>query len=215
MTAPARGRFLTLEGIEGVGKTTNADFIVRTLAENGRDVLLTREPGGTELAEAIRALALAPRDEAVEPLTEVLLMFAARRQHVARVIGPALAAGQWVVCDRFTDATLAYQGYGRGFPIAQIRTLADWAHADSWPDTTFLFDAPVSVSVERRRQRAGVVDRFEREQVTFFERVRAGYLEIAAAAPERVQVLDAAQPLGGVQAAIAARLAPWLREPSP
>ncbi|MEO1035483.1 MAG: dTMP kinase [Pseudomonadota bacterium] len=200
--AARRGRFITLEGIEGVGKSTHVDFVAERLTEAGRVVLITREPGGTALAEQIRSVVLAPRDEQVEPLAEVLLMFAARRQHVARVIEPALAQGQWVICDRFTDATLAYQGYGRGFSLERIRTLADWCHADAWPDLTLLLDVSVATSVARRATRGSDADRFEAEQQRFFEAVRQGYLELAAAAPERFTVIDAEPPLDDVRNAL-------------
>ena len=202
MTEPVRGRFVSLEGIEGVGKSTNVGFVAEALRSRGIAVTVTREPGGTDLAEAIRELVLAPSDEHVEPLTEVLLMFAARRQHVARVIEPALAKGTWVVCDRFTDATLAYQGFGRGFPIERIRTLADWAHGNAWPDLTLLLDADVTLSVARRRGRGGAEDRFEAEQAAFFERVRDGYLTLARDEPARFRVVDAALDLAAVQVAL-------------
>ncbi len=198
----ARGRFITIEGSEGAGKSTNIAFIAERLREAGVDFVLTREPGGTPLAEAIRQLLLAPGEEPVAENTELLLMFAARAQHIERVIEPALAAGQWVVCDRFTDATYAYQGGGRGIDMGKIGDLEQWVQGKLRPDYTLLLDAPVEVGLERAGRR-GEPDRFEREQQQFFERVRQAYRRLAQQAPERFRVVDAGQPLEAVQQALA------------
>ncbi|NBC23393.1 MAG: dTMP kinase [Gammaproteobacteria bacterium] len=193
-----RGRFITVEGIEGVGKSTNVGFICERIGAAGYAVVSTREPGGTPLAEDIRDLVLAEREEAVPPAAELLLMFAARAVHLENLVRPALERGDWVVCDRFTDATLAYQGYGRGQDVERIRQLADIVHPDLRPDLTLLLDAPLAVSRQRSRDR-GVSDRFENERGAFFERVRAGYLALAEAEPARFAVLDASRPLQAVQ----------------
>lgn len=194
MASPAtRGRLITLEGIEGVGKSTNLRFIADRLAAAGIPFITTREPGGTPLAEEIRALLLAPRDEAVSRQAELLLMFAARAQHVANVIAPALVRGEWVLCDRFTDATYAYQGGGRGMPDADIDALVRIVHPRRQPDLTVLLDAPVTIGMARARARNGDAgpDRFETEQREFFERVRERYLQRAAREPARFRVIDA------------------------
>ncbi|MBI5614771.1 MAG: dTMP kinase [Gammaproteobacteria bacterium] len=198
-----RGRFITLEGIEGVGKTTHGPFVTEHLKALGRDCVLTREPGGTALGEALRAVLLDPKLPGMAPLTELLLMFAARAEHIARVIEPALAAGQWVVCDRFTDATFAYQGGGRGLDAQAIATLEQFVQGALRPDVTVLFDAPVELALERTRHR-GAADRFEQERHDFFRRVRDCYLARAAAEPARFRTVDAAMPLEQVQATLAA-----------
>ena len=199
----ARGRFITLEGSEGAGKSTNLEVISEFLRGLEIDVLVTREPGGTPLAEDVRALLLAVRDEAVDPLAETLLMFAARAQHVAAVIEPALAAGRWVLCDRFTDATRAYQSGGRGVDAASIETLAGLVHPNLEPDLTLFLDVPVDQALERIRGRA--LDRFEREQISFFERVRARYLALAKA-DQRIRVIHAGGSPRHVANAIVAQL---------
>ncbi len=204
-----RGKFITFEGTEGVGKSSNVAFTADTVRGAGFEVIVTREPGGTVLAEELRTLTLTPRDESIEPLTELLLMFAARRQHIAHVIEPALAAGLWVICDRFTDATIAYQGYGRGIDLATIDTLAEWCHPACWPDMTLLLDAPPEITDRRRAERGGT-DRFEREQTEFFAAVRGGYLTEAAKNPERIRVVDAAQSLAAVRRQIASAVADLL-----
>ncbi len=201
--APAR--FLSVEGGEGVGKTTNLNFIRNYLAERGVPIMCTREPGGTPLAEQVRALLLEPREERMDADAELLLMFAARAQHLAQVIRPALAHGEWVLCDRFTDATYAYQGGGRGLSSQRIGQLEQWVHGDLQPDMTLLLDVSVAVGAERTRQRGGL-DRIEREQQDFFERVRCSYLERAARYPERFRLIDAGLPLEDVQWQIAAAL---------
>ena len=191
----ARGAFITVEGGEGAGKSTNIAVVEQWLAEAGIRCVLTREPGGTPLAEAMRQLLLEVRDEPVAPTAELLLMFAARSQHIAEVIEPALARGDWVVCDRFTDATYAYQGGGRGLPGHDIAVLEDLVQGSLRPDLTLLLDAPVELGLERAGQR-GELDRFEQEQVAFFERVRQCYLGRASADPQRFRVIHTDRELG-------------------
>ena len=199
MQAPSRGRFVTLEGIEGAGKTTVARVLSEWLASRGVTARVTREPGGTPLAERVRKIVLDRGDEAVSPRAETLLMFAARSIHVENLIRPALARGEWVVCDRFTDASRAYQGYGRGMDLAWIEQLAGAVHGDLQPDCTLLLDLPVEVGLQRARNRSGMAaDRFEAEAAEFFERVRQGYLQIARSDPKRVRVIDAAAALTSV-----------------
>jgi dTMP kinase len=192
------GKFITVEGIEGVGKSTNMVFIHRQLQAAGRDVVVTREPGGTPLAEAIRALLLDPANTGMDTLCELQLMFAARAEHLAKVIRPALAAGRWVLCDRFTDATYAYQGGGRGVDMAVIARLEDLVQGGFRPDLTLLLDVPVATGLARAGQR-GALDRFEQEQIEFFERVRQAYLDMARKHPGRYRIIDAGQPLEAVQ----------------
>lgn len=196
------GRFITLEGIEGVGKSTHLDFVCRYLRDHGREVVATREPGGTALGEALRQVLLNPAYNGMSGDAELLLMFAARAEHLARVIQPAVAAGRWVVSDRFTDATYAYQGGGRGLDKSRIAALEQWLQGSLRPQLTVLLDAPVAVSLARARQRGGEVDRFEQERHGFFERVRQAYLDIAAAQPQRVRVIDASGDLAAVQGAL-------------
>lgn len=204
------GLFITLEGPEGAGKSTNREYLAELLVQAGIEVVLTREPGGTPLAERIRELLLAPDSEIMAVDTELLLMFAARAQHLAGVIRPALARGAVVLCDRFTDATYAYQGGGRGLAHERIAILEQFVQGDLRPDLTLVFDLPVEVGLARAAAR-GKLDRFEQEQQSFFEAVRQTYLARAAQAPERYRVLDAAQPLSQVQADLAA-LVPALLE---
>lgn len=196
------GKFITFEGIEGVGKSTNIARFTTVIERAGHDVLTTREPGGTPLAERIRAMVAEHGDEPVPEVAELLLVFAARSLHVNNVIVPALAAGTWVVCDRFTDSSRAYQGGGRGLPQADIDLLADWVHGDIWPDLTVLLDAPVATGMDRAGRRSDP-DRFESERVEFFERVRDTYLAIAAREPERFVVIDATRDLDVVQREVA------------
>ena len=198
-----RGRFITLEGSEGAGKSTNVEVAERCLRTLGVDVAVTREPGGTPLAEEVRKLLLSTRDEIVDPLAETLLMFAARAQHVKEVIEPQLAAGRWVLCERFTDATHAYQGGGRGVAAASIDTLATLVHPDLEPDLTLYLDLPVEQALARIAGRQ--LDRFERERRAFFERIRARYLALARD-NARFCVIDAGRPPGEVAVAIEARL---------
>ncbi len=197
-------RFLTIEGIEGVGKTTQVARLSKTLAERGIAHVVTREPGGTPLAEKIRELVLNPREESLPPVAELLLMFAARSVHLANHIEPNLRAGLWVVCDRFTDATYAYQGAGRRMNQDDIRYLETIVQGARRPDLTLLLDVPVDVGLERSRKRdAGkTLDRFERERAEFFERVRGGYLLRARAEPERMAVIDATASMDDVAARI-------------
>jgi dTMP kinase len=200
-----RGLFITVEGVEGVGKSTNLHFIEERLRAAGREVITTREPGGTDLGEQVRALLLDRANTGMSADTELLLMFAARAEHLAQVIRPALAAGQWVLCDRFTDATYAYQGGGRGIDPTRIRLLEDWVQGALRPDATFLLDAPVALGMERAGKR-GALDRFEQEDLAFFERIRGAYLAMAGRDPERYRVIDASQALDAVQARIAAEI---------
>lgn len=194
-----RGRFITVEGGEGVGKSTNIDFLCQLIRSHSLKVLKTREPGGTPTAERIRELLLEHGDEPLSDTAELLLFFAARSLHVENVIRPALAAGTWVVCDRFTDATRAYQGAARGLDRERIETLAGWVHPDLVPDLTLLLDASDSVGLGRAERR-GEADRLEAEARHFHGKVRAGYLELARAEPERFAVIDASRALADVQA---------------
>ena len=196
------GLFITLEGPEGAGKSTNREYLAECLRAQGVEVLLTREPGGTPLAERIRELLLAPTDEIMCADTELLLMFAARAQHLDAVIRPALRRGVVVLCDRFTDATYAYQGGGRGLSAERIRQLENWVQQGLAPDRTLLLDVPVKLGLQRASER-GFPDRFEQEAQAFFERVRASYLEQARLEPSRYRVIDASRPLQEVQDQIA------------
>jgi dTMP kinase len=203
------GRFITLEGIEGAGKSTVARFVVEWLTARGITVCATREPGGTPLAERVRELVLNRQGEPITPVAETLLMFAARSLHVENLIRPALVRGEWVVCDRFTDATRAYQGGGRGVSIEWIAQLADAVQRGLQPDCTLLLDLPVTTGLERVRQRTGSAaptDRFEEEPARFFERVRSAYLELARAAPCRIRIIDASGELAAVKAQVATAL---------
>jgi len=195
------GRFITLEGIEGVGKSTNLEFVADLLRASGREVVVTREPGGTPLAERVRALLLDHADEPVPALAELMLMFAARAIHLENHILPALARGQWIVCDRFTDATYAYQGGGRGQAERRIAELEDWVQGAFRPHLTLLLDADPGIGLARASRR-GESDRFETERQEFFARVRAVYLARAQAEPERIRIIDAAQSLSVVQTQI-------------
>nr|WP_256737487.1 dTMP kinase [Pseudomonas sp. dw_358] len=190
--------FITLEGPEGAGKTTNREYLADQLRQAGIDVVLTREPGGTPLAERIRELLLAPSDEAMHADTELLLVFAARAQHLAEVIRPALARGAVVLCDRFTDATYAYQGGGRGLSQPRIAQLEQFVQGELRPDLTLVFDLPVEIGLARAVAR-GRLDRFEQEGRGFFDAVRTTYLQRAAAEPQRYRLVDAAQSLEQVQ----------------
>lgn len=199
------GKFLTIEGTEGVGKSTNMAFVRTWLEDRGIELVVTREPGGTPLAEEIRALLLAKRSEKVDETAELLLVFAARAQHLAQVIKPALARGAWVLSDRFTDATYAYQGGGRGLSLALIEQLETLVQEQLRPDLTLILDIDVQAGLQRASQR-GELDRFESETLGFFERVREAYRQRAAAAPQRYALVDAGQPLPQVQADIAREL---------
>jgi len=200
-----QGRFITLEGIEGVGKSTNLEFVAGMIREAGHDLLVTREPGGTPLAEQLRRIVLHREDEPVPALAELLLMFAGRCLHLENRIRPALAAGTWVLCDRFTDATFAYQGGGRGQPAARIKALEDWVHANLQPDLTILLDAKPEIGLARAEAR-GDSDRFEKERLEFFRRVRAAYLARAEQFPSRFTVVNAARSLREVRDDIRKRI---------
>jgi dTMP kinase len=194
------GRFLTIEGIEGVGKSTQVARLSRALSERGIAHVVTREPGGTPLAERIRKIVLEVRDEPVPPAAELLLMFAARAVHLTNHVEPSLRRGQWVICDRFIDATYAYQGGGRGLSIDHIRQLETMVLGTRRPDLTVLLDAPVEQALKRahRRNAGADADRFESERAEFFERVRDAYRARAAAEPDRIAVVDASQSVDGV-----------------
>jgi dTMP kinase len=197
-----RGMFITVEGIEGVGKTTNMEYLQQTITAAGRELVVTREPGGTPLGEAIRGLLLDPQYKGMDPDCELQLMFAARAEHLDKVIRPAIEAGRWVLCDRFTDATYAYQGGGRGLDTGKIAALEQLVQGDFRPDLTLLLDVPVEVGLARAGNRSAP-DRFEQEKVDFFERVRQAYLDMAASHDGRYRVIDASQSLTRVQEQLA------------
>lgn len=196
------GLFITVEGIEGVGKTTNIQFIADWLTAKQIPFITTREPGGTPLAEEIREVLLSPREEPVDDTTELLLMFAARAQHLAALIKPTIAKGHWVLCDRFTDATYAYQGGGRGLPMATIAQLEQLVQQSFRPDAVILLDVPAEVGLRRAGKR-GALDRIEKEQASFFDKVRQCYLARAQQSPQIYHVVDASQDLAGVQRQLA------------
>ena len=201
-----RGRFITFEGTEGVGKSTQLENAANTLKNLGVDFIVTREPGGTPMAENIRELLMSPREEPVHETTELLLMFAARAQHLHNRILPALDKGQWVLCDRFTDATFAYQGGGRGVPAERIALLESLVQGEVRPDHVILLDAPVETGMARAKKR-GELDRFEQETLAFFQRIRDTYLARATAMPGNYHVVNAALPLEQVSASVSALLA--------
>jgi dTMP kinase len=203
---PARGRFVTFEGIEGVGKSTQVQLAAQWLRTQGVDVVMTREPGGTPLAEDIRELVLKARSEKLPAQAELLLMFAARSVHLEALIKPALQSGRWVLCDRFTDATFAYQGAGRGVSMERIAELERLVQGGLQPDLTLLLDMPPAQGMQRVQRRGNELDRFESERVEFFERVRQGYLQRARADADRFRILDAAASLQEVQAGVSAAL---------
>lgn len=205
----AKNFFITIEGIEGTGKSTAIAFIRRQLEMAHIPHSVTREPGGTEIADAIRRLLLAHYQEPMDMDTELLLMFASRAQNLAQVIKPALAEGKWVLCDRFTDASYAYQGGGRGVPKQRIATLENWVHADLQPDLVILLDAPVATGLARIEERK-TKDRIEREKAQFFERVRAAYLERAQQNPQRYKIIDANRPVAEVEQQLVRTLEPYL-----
>mgnify|MGYP001816237962 CR=1 FL=1 len=206
-----RGRFVTLEGGEGAGKSTNLTYVRERLEQRGIRLLLTREPGGTGLGEKIRALLLDPNNADMVSDAELLLMFAARAQHLQEVIQPALQTGTWVLCDRFTDATYAYQGYGRGIELERIAVLEQWVQGERRPDLTLLMDLPVEMGLERAGRRSEP-DRFERQTLAFFERVRNGYLNLAQAEPQRFRVIDASQSLHEVSEQVSAVIHAFLAD---
>jgi len=199
------GRFITFEGIDGAGKSTQIQVVADVLRARGIDVVLTREPGGTPLAEALRTLVL---NEPMDASTETLLLFAARSDHLERVLRPALAAGRWVLCDRFTDATYAYQAGGRGVPAERIATLEQWVHPDLQPDLTLLFDVPPEIAAQRLSQ-ARAADRFESEQLGFFGAVRRLYLERAASFPARFFVVDSTASPEDIRGQLTNLMARW------
>ncbi len=203
------GKFIAVEGSEGAGKTTQLVFMRECLERAGRQVVSTREPGGTALGEAIRDLLLGHRHNGMAITTETLLMFAARAEHLDKVIRPALAAGHWVLCDRFTDATYAYQGGGRGLALEKIAVLEKWVQGELRPDLILLFDLPIEVGLERAARR-GATDRFEREDRTFFERVRAIHLDRARRDPDRYRIVKADRPIDVIQIEVEAILTDWL-----
>lgn len=200
-----KGQFITVEGTEGVGKSTNMAFIEAWLKKAGKELVITREPGGTELGEKLRAVLLDAKEQSMSDDTELLLMFAARAQHLHEVIKPALAAGKWVLCDRFTDATYAYQGGGRGIDMSRIADLEQWVQGELRPDMTLILDLPVDVGLERAGKRSEP-DRFELEKHDFFNKVRDTYLARAAAKPGNYQVIDASPSINEVQQSIQAVL---------
>ena len=183
-----RGKFITFEGIDGAGKSSHVEWLAERLRQKGLTVRVTREPGGTELGEKLRELLL---HSSMDLETEALLMFAARREHLAKLIEPALAAGEWVICDRFSDATYAYQGGGRGLERSKLQQLEQWVHGHLQPDLTLLFDLPLDVARERIALASRVLDRFEQERADFHERVRQAYLERWHASPRRIRIIDA------------------------
>ena len=191
-----RGKFITFEGIDGAGKSSHVDWLTGFLRQKGLVTHVTREPGGTELGEKLRELLL---HTSMDLETETLLMFAARREHLAKLIEPALARGEWVVCDRFSDATYAYQGGGRGLDRGKVQQLEHWVHGHLQPDLTLLFDLPLDVARERIALASRVLDRFEQERADFHERVRQAYLERAHSAPNRMRVINAQQSIGDIR----------------
>lgn len=191
-----RGKFITLEGVDGAGKSTHLTWMVNTLHQRDITVVQTREPGGTSLGEKLRAILLS---ESMHLETEALLMFAARREHIAQVIEPALSAGHWVVCDRFTDASFAYQGGGRGLAVQKLSLLEAWVQGELTPHLTLLFDIPVDIALGRIGNMARELDRFEQEKMDFFERVRAAYLTRAAQSEGRIRVISANQSIENIQ----------------
>ncbi|MCG7949242.1 MAG: dTMP kinase [Candidatus Thiodiazotropha taylori] len=206
-----KGRFITVEGGEGAGKSSNLDFIRNLLNSAGKQVVFTREPGGTPLGEAIRDLLLGHQHTGMADDTELLLMFAARAEHLQQKIIPALQQGQWVLCDRFTDASYAYQGAGRGLASDRIASLEQFVQGGLRPDLTLLLDLPVEQGLARAGQRSEP-DRFEKQEMSFFEKVRAGYLEIAAREPHRVKIVDASKPLETVQQQINSVVSAFLEQ---
>ncbi len=204
-----KGKFITVEGIEGAGKSSNLPFVQAFIEAAGKPLTVTREPGGTPVGEGIRRLLLEGHGEGMTPATELLLMFAARAEHLHRVIQPALDSGRWVLCDRFTDATYAYQGGGRGIPQGHIAELESFVQGAVRPDLTLLFDVPVNTGLARARGRSDP-DRFEQQAVDFFERVRDTYLGLANEQPGRYRIIDAREPLDGVRNQLTAILTQFM-----
>lgn len=210
-TSVQQGKFITLEGSEGCGKTTNMAYIEQLLNDAGVELVVTREPGGTPLGETIREILLDSSQTAMSEDTELMLMFAARAQHMHEKIKPALDAGKWVLCDRFVDATYAYQGGGRGLSLERINALDNWVLDGFKPDLTLYLDISVEQGLKRAEARAEL-DRFEREKLDFFERVRSGYLDRVSADPERFRVVDASEPLEPVQQSINSHINQFLNK---
>ena len=206
-----RGKFITVEGIEGTGKSTNIDFLTSLIEASGFDVVRTREPGGTPMAEKIRQLLLDHDQEPLPEIAELLLFFASRSLHLQNAIVPALKEGKWVICDRFTDASRAYQGSGRGLDLDRIERLAEWVQEGLEPDMTILLDAPAKIGMQRAAAR-GDADRMDSQELSFYRRVRSGYLTLANAHPDRFAVVDASQPLDQVQASIAVEVSRFFNE---
>lgn len=206
-----RGKFITVEGIEGTGKSTNIDFLTSLVEASGFEVVRTREPGGTPMAEKIRQLLLDHDQEPLPEIAELLLFFASRSLHLQNAIVPALKEGKWVICDRFTDASRAYQGSGRGLDLDRIERLAEWVQEGLEPDMTILLDAPAEIGMQRTAAR-GDADRMDSQELSFYRRVRSGYLTLANAHPDRFAVVDASQPLDQVQASIAVEVSRFFNE---
>jgi dTMP kinase len=206
-----RGKFITVEGIEGTGKSTNIDFLTSLIEASGFEVVRTREPGGTPMAEKIRQLLLDHDQEPLPEIAELLLFFASRSLHLQNAIVPALKEGKWVICDRFTDASRAYQGSGRGLDLDRIERLAEWVQEGLEPDMTILLDAPAEIGMQRAAAR-GDADRMDSHELSFYRRVRSGYLTLANAHPDRFAVVDASQPLDQVQASIAVEVSRFFNE---
>ncbi len=213
MEKPERGRFITFEGTDGAGKSTQGAFVERMLGEHGVECIRTREPGGSPMGEAIRSLLLDRDNLPATPATELLLVFAARAQHLAELIEPCLARGTWVLCDRFTDATYAYQGAAGGLGFDAVSVVENWVQDDLRPDLTLVFDVPVDVGRARTEHRGGEADRFESLNDSAKEKIRNAYLELAARFPSRIEVIDATQSMESVNEAVAGvirgRLARW------
>jgi thymidylate kinase len=205
------GKLITLEGGEGVGKTTNMAFVESWLRQHNIDFIVTREPGGTEYGEQIREVLLSHHQDALDPVAELLLIFAARAQHLSQVIRPALAQGVTVLCDRFTDATYAYQGGGRGLGIERVAVLEDFVQGTLRPDLTLMLDVDPAIGMARASER-GELDRFETEKMAFFQQVRTTYLEVAAINPDRYRLIDASQSLDAVQGELASALAQFWQD---
>jgi dTMP kinase len=193
------GKFISIEGIEGAGKSTQLAFIAEYLKQHGKKVVQTREPGGTALGEELRELLLTPREEGMSVDAELLLMFAARAEHIEQVINPALARGEWVISDRFVDATFAYQGGGRGVSTERIKQISDWTLNGLQTDMTFLFDLPVNLGQQRVVQRKGDIDRFEQEKTAFFQKIRNCYLARSEQEPKRIKVIDSSKSIDDIQ----------------
>lgn len=200
------GKFISIEGIEGAGKSTQLEFIKQYLEERGKSIVITREPGGTALGEQIRELLLAPREEGMAVDTELLLMFAARAEHVEQVIKPAVLRGDWVISDRFVDATFAYQGGGRGIPNDRIEQISSWTLKSLQTDMTFLFDLPVELGQQRVISRNGDIDRFEQEKADFFQKIREKYLQRSQQEPNRIKVIDASISIAEIEVQLGSEL---------